>query len=111
MRLALRFPQHGSRRSEGDWPRGAEVDAIASLSPLPDWQPFVGPPLLLPLENKDDWFVLIGMMLCLRQRLKIGRKLEVVGALDHTLQLVRHFETAIADPVSGRQHVRPRIRA
>ena len=80
------------------------------LRPHPDWRWFVVRLLLLPLENKNDWFALIGKMLCLSQRLKIGRKFEVVRALDATLQLVGQFEAAITDPASGGQHVRVRIR-
>jgi hypothetical protein len=68
-----------------------------------------GPPLLFPFENKDDWLALIGMVLCLGHRLKVGRKLEVVGALELALQLVRQFEAAVTDPASGRHHAGARI--
>jgi hypothetical protein len=55
-------------------------------------EPISFPPLF-SVENKDDWFALIGKMLYLSQRLKIGRKLEVVCASDPTLQLIRQFDT------------------
>jgi hypothetical protein len=67
-------------------------------------------PPLFPFENKDDWFALIGKVLCLSHRLKVGRKLEVVGALELALQLIRQFEAAITDPASGGQHAGARIR-
>jgi len=58
-------------------------------------------PLLFPFENKDDWLALIGRVLWLSHCLKVGRKLEVVGALHLALQLVRQFEAAITDPASA----------
>ena len=58
-------------------------------------------PLLFPFENKDDWLALIGRVLWLSHCLKVGRKLEAVGALHLALQLVRQFEAAITDPASA----------
>ena len=71
----------------------------------------ISSPLLFPFENKDDGLALIGRVLCLSHRLKVGRKLEVVGARELALHLVRQFEVAITDPTSGGQHVGARIRS
>ena len=66
-------------------------------------------PLLFPFENKDDWLILIGNVLCLGHRLKVRRKLKVVGALQLPLHLVHQFDVAITDPAPGGQHAGARI--
>jgi hypothetical protein len=87
--VLIKFLQQGNyasfRQRENDWPKLLTDNRQSGCGLSRVIEP-TSAPLLFPFENKEDWLALIGIVLCLSHRLKVGRKLEVVGALKLALQ-------------------------